>query len=219
VMMLPTDKPNLFQLLQGVYDFYAKDLSEFALSVWWAAMKPFDLPAVKDALNRHCVNPDGGQFLPKPADVIKLLAGGTQDASLVAWSKVDRAVRSIGTYRSVCFDDPIVNAVISDMGGWVSLGIKREDEWPFVAREFENRYRGYRLRGRGEVYPRHLPGIAERDNMARGLSHAEVVLIGNAEAAQRVMDGGVDVRLSTTTINVIVNRSMAQLEDKSERAA
>lgn len=109
-------------------------------------MKPFDLAAVKDALNRHCVNPDNGQFMPKPADVVKLLQGSSQDGALVAWAKVDRAVRQVGTYSTVVFDDPIIHRVVQDMGGWVALGDKREKEWPFVAKEFENRYRGYPMR-------------------------------------------------------------------------
>lgn len=217
--MQPTDKTGLFQLLQGVYDFYGKDLSEFALSVWWEAMRPFDFAAVRDALNRHCVNADGGQFLPKPADVVKLLAGGTQDAALMAWAKVDRTVRCVGTYRSVCFDDPIINAVIADMGGWVAFGTKEDREWPFVAKEFETRYRGYRLRGHLESYPRVLPGIVERDNASRGFAHTEIVLIGNAEAAQRVLAGGSDLRLTTTRVDVLASQALTRLADKSERAA
>jgi hypothetical protein len=35
--------------------------------------------------------------------------------------------------------------VISDMGGWVLLGSKGDGDWPFIAKEFENRYRGYRM--------------------------------------------------------------------------
>src|SRR5260363_342723 len=71
-----TAYPERFQaLIQGVYDFYGKDLSRFTLSLWWCAMRPYDLAAVTDALNRHCVNPDTGQFLPKPAGG-GVLAGG-----------------------------------------------------------------------------------------------------------------------------------------------
>ena len=108
----------------GVMSFYGKDLSRFALDVWWSALRNYDLAAVTQAFNRWLSNPDQGQFQPKPADVIKMLSGSTQDKAFAAWAKVDRAVRSVGAYASVAFDDPIIHRVIHDMGGWVGLGKK-----------------------------------------------------------------------------------------------
>jgi len=84
--------------------------------------------------------------MPKVADVIKMLQGSTQDSALTAWAKVDKAVRSIGTQMSVAFDDPLIHKVIQDMGGWLGLGQRQEAEWPFVAKEFETRYRGFKAR-------------------------------------------------------------------------
>ena len=187
--MSPQDSIRFASLISNVYAFYRQDHSEFALSVWWEAMKPFDFEAVSDALNRHCVNPDTGQFMPKPADVVRLLRGSTQDGALVAWAKVDRAVRTVGTYRSVAFDDPAINAVLQDMGGWVALGAKTEDEWPFVAKEFENRYRGYRQRGEFD-FPKWLPGIAEAQNAQTGQRVEPPVLIGDERKAKLVLQGG-----------------------------
>src|SRR5260363_431940 len=98
-----TAYPERFQaLIQGVYDFYGKDLSRFTLSLWWCAMRPYDLAAVTDALNRHCVNPDTGQFLPKPADVVRMLGGSTQDAALIAWRKSIRRCGVWGRIRASC---------------------------------------------------------------------------------------------------------------------
>lgn len=188
--MQPADHEKFSALLRGVYSFYRQDLSDFALSVWWEAMRPFDFAAVKDALNRHAVNPDNGQFLPKPADVVKLLRGSTQDGALVAWAKVDRAMRSVGTYASVVFDDPIIHRVVADMGGWVLLGYAVEDEWPFKAKEFENRYRGYRSRSEFE-YPRQLVGMEEHENARAGFAgQHRVVMIGDESECQRVLRGG-----------------------------
>lgn len=190
--MTDTDKADFFRLIAGVHSFYRQEISDFANGVWWAAMKPFDLDAVKDALNRHCVNPDNGQFMPKPADVVKLLQGSSQDGALVAWAKVDRAIRQVGTYSTVVFDDPIIHRVLQDMGGWVALGAKQEKEWPFVAREFENRYRGYRTQGGAGEYPRALVGIAEAQNGQNGFKSQAPVLIGNAGKAKKVLANGTD---------------------------
>src|SRR5690606_37756580 len=190
--MKDSDKAQFFTLIGGVYAFYRQDMSEFAGSVWWQAMQPYEFAAVADALNRHCVNPDTGQFMPKPADVVKMLQGSTQDSAMVAWSKVDKGVRQVGTYSSVVFDDPIIHRVIHDMGGWVALGSKDENEWPFVAKEFQTRYRGYRVRNEIPEYPKQLIGIAESHNSREGHQSQPPVLIGNGEAAKRVLQGGTD---------------------------
>lgn len=191
--MIAAEKQQFYDLMADVYAFYRQDTSSFALGIWWDAMKPFDLAAVSNALSRHCVNPDNGQFMPKPSDVVKLLRGSTQDSALEAWAKVDKAVRSVGTYRSVTFDDPIILLVLQDMGGWVALGTKKEDEWPFVAREFENRYRGYATRPIQE-HPRWLPGIAEAQNVQAGQRVEPPVLIGDAARARAVLQGGSDTQ-------------------------
>lgn len=180
------------QLLVTVYAFYRVDMSPITLEIWWRAMKPFDLAAVNDAFNRHLVDADSGRFLPKPADVVRMIQGGSADGALQAWTKVDRAVRMVGTYQSVCFDDPAINAVIADMGGWVALGLKQEKDWAFVAKEFETRYRGYRMKGKLETYPRLLVGIAQSHNGKEGYESAPPVLIGDAKQAELVYRGGVD---------------------------
>lgn len=176
--------------ISGVMSFYGKGVSDFALDVWWAALKAFDLAAIREAFNRHLMSPDAGQFPPKPADIVRMLGGRSEDRALSAWAKVDRAVRSVGSYQSVAFDDPLIHRVLHDMGGWIALGQKTEDEWPFVAKEFENRYRGFAMRGETPDYPRALTGIAEAYNGAKGLRTDPPRLIGDPQAAQRVMSGG-----------------------------
>lgn len=175
----------------GVYAFYEKDLSDFSLDLWWRAMKRYDLSAIIEGFNRHVINPEQGKWLPKPADIIKMLDGGTQDSALLAWAKVDRAVREVGTYQSVFFDDPLIHKVLSDMGGWIPLGMKTEEEWPFVAKEFENRYRGYKSRNEKPEYRSHLIGLAEAHNSKEGHKIDKPVIIGNHEQALLVYRGGV----------------------------
>lgn len=193
--MQPTEHAAFFELIGNVYAFYRQDYSRFAGGVWLQAMQPFDLPAIADAMNRHCVNPDSGQFMPKPADIVRMLQGSTQDAALVAWSKVDKAVRSCGTYNSVVFDDAVIHRVVVDMGGWVLIGGKSDEEWPFVRNEFVNRYRGYRMRSETPEYLPVLIGIAEAQNNRSGQKSQPPILIGDAWAARRVMMGGNDSAL------------------------
>lgn len=190
-----TTPPATFaKRLAAVYAFYRQDFNQLVLSVWWEALKTYDEAAVADALSRHTVDPDKGHFCPKPADVVRLISGGKLDSSMLAWSKAERAIRSVGRYSSVVFDDPIIHAVVTDMGGWIKLCGITEDELPFRAKEFENRYAGYRTRGRMESYPRHLIGEAEGHNAAGGYRIDPPLMVGDPEACQRVFQGGGDKR-------------------------
>lgn len=177
-------------MLQAVAEYCGKPLSPGVIAIYWQGLKDLDLSAVRHALNAHVQNPDTGQFMPKIADVRRMLGGTTQDSALRAWAKVDKAVRHVGNYASVAFDDPLIHRVLHDMGGWVGLGTRREDEWPFVAREFENRYRGYAMRGERPEYPAVLIGLSDAENARTGFKQGAPRLIGDPVRAQRVMDGG-----------------------------
>lgn len=190
--MTPRDKHEFAALMAALGDYYGRELSDAVIGMYWQGLEHYDIAAVREALNRHMHNPDTGQFFPKIADISRMLAGTTQDAALVAWAKVDQAVRRIGTYADVVFDDPLVHRVLHDMGGWMGLGTKNEDEWPFVAKEFENRYRGYRIRSERPEYPPVLIGIAGAHNRKGNYALQPPMLIGDRLAARAVMKGGVD---------------------------
>ncbi len=189
--MTSNDFQKFKDVLAGVHDFYGKNLSQFGLDVWWKALKIHDFEAVSEAFSRHLMNTDEGQFMPKPAHILKMMEGTSQDSAMVAWSKVDSALRSVGTYQSVVFDDPLIHKVLQDMGGWIPLGTKTDDEWPFVAREFQTRYRGFKSRNQIPEYPSHLIGIAECHNSKEGFRIDPPSLIGNVEKAKQIMNKGI----------------------------
>jgi hypothetical protein len=184
--MQQSDYDEFVGMVSAVTELYGKAASEFTIGIWWAALRRYDLSAIRQAFDRHVRNPDTGQFAPKPADLIRMMGGTTQDSALVAWAKVDRALRVVGPYRSVVFDDALVHRVLTEMGGWVALGTKTEDEWPFIAKEFESRYRGYKMRNEVPEYPPVLVGMAEAQNQQVGFASEPPMLIGHAPAAEKV---------------------------------
>lgn len=202
------------EVIEGVYSFYGKDASSFALDVWWQALKPYDLAAIRDALGRHCVNPDNGQWLPKPADVVKMIEGSTLDSAVVAWTKVDRAVQAVGTYSTVVFDDALIHCVIAEMGGWPQLGQKKVDEWPFVTKEFQQRYRAYKSRRQTPAFPPKLIGLFDQQNRQNGHDDQNPVLIGDDARARDVL------RLGTTqpTLRITQHIETLMIEKKDVAA-
>lgn len=199
--MKQQDYFEFIELMSSVCELYSKaPLSEFTISIWWGALESFSFQEVRAGLSRHIQNPDNGQFFPKPADVVRALGGTTADSAAIAWSKLDRAVRSVGLYQDVAFDDAIIHAVVQDMGGWVAVCSKSDQEWPFVQREFENRYRGYATRRVTPDYPPILIGVASASNAMNAHEFrpelrnykSKPVLIGEVKRAQLVIAGGVE---------------------------
>lgn len=190
--MTHSDKPEFAALMAALGDYYARDISDAVIGMYWQGLQHYDLAAVRQALNRHMQNPDSGQFMPKIADIARMLGGTTQDAALVAWAKVDQAVRRVGNYADVVFDDPLIHRVLHDMGGWIALSTKTEDEWPFIAKEFENRFRGFRMRNEKPEYPPVLIGIAGAHNRKENHALQAPILIGDQAKAKAVMAGGTD---------------------------
>jgi hypothetical protein len=217
--MTNSDKPNFAALMTALGDYYARELSDAVIDMYWRGLQHYDLAVVKEALNRHMQNPDSGQFMPRIADIARMLGGTTQDAALVAWAKVDRAVRSVGTYADVVFDDPLIHRVLHDMGGWLALSTKSEDEWPFVAKEFENRYRGFRMRSERPEYPPVLIGIAGAHNRRAKLAVQEPILIGDQGGARAVMAGGTDKPLIGFTSAGQAAGLLGMVDDSGKAAA
>ena len=189
------DYERFLTVLTGVADYYAKELSEGVISLYWQGLKQYDIEAVEKSLWDHTQNPDNGQFMPKIADLTRAMQGRTQDQAAIAWSKVDSASRRVGTYQDVVFDDPIIHRVISDMGGWIWFGNQLEVEWPFIAKNFESRYRGYRLRCESPEYAPVLVGMANAQNQQNGFKVNSPILIGNQQKANSVMIGGTNAPL------------------------
>ena len=189
--MHDSDKGQFAELLTDVMAYYGKDASEFMLSIFWDALKRFDFADVSRAFNVHAQNPDNGQYAPRVADIMRMIEGSTQTQGMLAWSKVHKAIGSVGKMRSVAFDDPLIHAVIGDMGGWYQLCSCNEEDIPFKARDFEKRYQGYRSRREMPEFQAYLVGGHEADNRLNGYQHkSKPVLIGDPAKATRVMEAG-----------------------------
>jgi hypothetical protein len=176
----------------------ARELTKGVIDLYWNALQTYDLVAVRQAFDRHVKSPDAGQFMPKPADLIRMLGGTTLDAASAAWAKVERAVRRVGGHESVVFDDPLIHRAVDDMGGWPKLCETLEADLPFRQRDFVNLYRGWAMRREVPAYPGHLIGRFEAQNRLEGYKAPEPVLIGNAQDCLRVRDKGADQVMQIT---------------------
>ena len=203
--MQESDKREFASLLQATMDVYNKDISTDVIKIWWLAMSHFPIEQIKVGLSKYITSPDYGKFPPKPADIIFMMEGSSQDAALTAWNKVLEAISRAGTYKSVCFDDPIIHLCIDDIGGWIGLGETEEKELPFVQKRFEQTYRNYKSRGEFPAHKRYLIGRSEAQNNLQGYVSDKPILIGDKALAQQTLEGGSDKpRISISVAESVV---------------
>lgn len=187
--MRADDRKAFQSLLSDAMAFYRQDVTPFSLSVWWQACQPFDLEQVRKAMTAHAMDPERGQFSPRPADIVRALQGTNTDRALVAWGKVMEAMQHVGAYTSVAFDDPLIHVAVEDAGGWVAICRGGIDDLPHLQRRFCDTYRAYSRR-EDVQFPPYLRGAAEIENATRGYTSPEPLLIGNPDAARSVIERG-----------------------------
>ena len=178
-------------LVTNVCKFYRQDATEFTIDVWVNAMQPFDYGQVSRAFSAHLANPENGQYMPKPADIVKVLQGTSTDRAALAWGKTLEAMGSVGAYQDVVFDDPAIHAAVEDLGGWPKLCRTETKDLSYAQHRFSESYKAYA--GRGEFpYPRRLAGdrSPDSDYERRGLKLPQPALVGDREKAKAVFLGG-----------------------------
>jgi Domain of unknown function (DUF6475) len=192
---------QIVAVLTGVHSFYRVELSAFQARAWLRMLEGFEVEQVNRAFEAHMMDPTGGQFLPKPADVVKHLQGTQADRAALAWSKVLEAIQRVGGYATVAFDEAAIHCAIEDMGGWPAVCATRVDELPFVERRFCTAYRAH-LKA-GGAHPARLQGITDQTNAAGGYAAQAPVLIGNPEQCQAVIAAGSATHRAQITVQQI----------------
>lgn len=185
------DLEHFGHLMRALCELYDKPFSLEKVEIYYNALTRYPLEDVQRAFNAHAADPERGMFMPKPADVVRHLEGTGTARAQAAWTRVYDALRHVGPWQSVVFDDPRIHAVLSDMGGWIALGQLQEKEAPFRAREFETRYRAYLERPPRE-YPRQLLGHTAHAALMAGHPAPAPVLVGDPDAARQVYLAGGD---------------------------
>lgn len=189
--MTESDKPAFATLMTDALAFYGKDVSRFALDVWWQACQPFAFEQVTRALTRHAMDAERGQFAPKPADIVRQLSGTTTDRAMLAWGKVIDAASRVGAYSDVVFDDAAIHAAVEDLGGWPKLCRGEAKDLSYLQHRFCQSYTAYTDRGTFD-YPRRLGGDRSSDEMyqRRGLPPPKPAIVGDLAKARQVYAGG-----------------------------
>ena len=169
--MTPDEFTPLFEALCATAN---REPTEALSEAYWLGCSDMSAADWRSAVMRSIREGDGR--LPSPRTLREL--GGEispENRAITAWATVRQTVRRHGSYRSIDFEDPAINAAIRSMGGWVALCGKPSDEFDTWARkEFERQYRAWSEMP-GTEMARRLVGIAEAENGLR--YEAEVITV------------------------------------------
>lgn len=103
--------------------------------------------------------------LPMPAEIREYCLGLKEDDMQIkiseAKNKIETAIGSVGTYRTVAFDDPVIHLVINAYGGWIKLGMCPIDDFKnWLKFEFPKLYKSFSSR-KNSFIPMFLEGKGE----------------------------------------------------------
>lgn len=208
--MVFNEQNEFAQMLINIAVIYRHQINPNLLNLYWLVLQHYPWEEVVKAFELHLQDPDTGQFMPKPADIIRIIkGGGSQTQSLKAWTQVEQAIRIIGPYSSVVFDDAIIHAVLQEMGGWIKMCSTAAKELPFVAKEFQTRYTAYRYKAPSS-YPGYFVGLTEHQNTQQGFNRESLRLLGDQEKAKAVLNLAY---ANVTKLNVVTtSESSTELE-------
>ena len=170
------DLPQFAALLVITGELYSKSIPDYLTDLYWEALQKFDLAKIKQAFKLHINNPNGGQFFPKPADLIKIMS--KSQASKIAWIKVEYAIKKAGIYRSVEFDDPLIHATIAALGGWIKICSTLLKDWSWLVAEFQRQYEKLEFYP-SVIAPKHCHGLIEMMNNHSGYQSENPILVNN----------------------------------------
>lgn len=179
--MTDDDRRGFNALMQGLAENLGAQLSTPGIALRFEALKQFDFEDVKRATTSIAASRKYTS-MPTIADFLEHLGGGSaEDVAMVQAAIVWKAMKDHGASRSVCFDDPVTQAVIvQGFGGWQKMcGETTVDKQQWFYKDFCRTYGAF---ARQQVtHYGALPGWCDP------IRSKGPALIGNQERAQQVL--------------------------------
>ncbi len=165
--MQSEDKKRFTSLIQALAAQFRIETSEALFEGYWMALDDLSLADVERSV-RAAIR--GCERMPAGSELRRLAGEMTTGSRAVqAWGAMVKAIGQHGGYRSVDFDDVVINATIRNLGGWQKLCQTEEQELQkWVRKDFERIYSALTTSGITEEQAQHLVGVHEQANTAAG---------------------------------------------------
>lgn len=174
--MVESDRSDFGTVIEALAATFSREATEALLTGYWLGLSDVPLAQVKRAVVAAMRT---SRFMPSVAE-LRELSGELPLAvrTVKAWDVFERAVIEHGGYSSVCFDDPVINATIHQLGGWercCETETQRFDVW--LRKDFERVYAALCRSGVSRDRAGVLLGTFDRENNANGYALGPPALI------------------------------------------
>lgn len=134
------------------------------------------------------------KFMPSPAE-LRELAGEAkpEDAAERAWSQFSETISRHSSYKTLVFQDKIINAVVRSFGGLEVVIEYDEEQWQLFRARFLKAYASRVRTGVGEEESAPLLGVLDRVNE----TDANRVFVDAPRNAPRIAAASQNQRLSS----------------------
>lgn len=176
-MAFSTDElADFLRYLGALAASFGREADEATCMAYEIGLSDLPLASCRNAMvraMREC------RFMPSPAE-LRELAGvqKPKDRAVLAWEALDAAIVEHGYYRSVDFDDPVINATVRNLGGWERVcDLPAEEYSKWFRKEFERVYASLAAVGVGPEQSAPLLGYYAKQNSGNGQPIAPPVKI------------------------------------------
>lgn len=129
--MKQTDFKRFAVAWQAAQKVYGKTADADVISLCFRVLSQYELADIENALGAHLQDGEGGQYAPRPADIVRKLEGSKDSQVALAWADFRQATRS-----GEMPDDPALQQVIRRLGGLEFLGDKKSRDLDFMREQF-----------------------------------------------------------------------------------
>lgn len=143
MVMNVQDKGHFQSIMIGAGELYSKEITKPLLQIYFQALQSYTIEQVSSAFTAHMVDTKHGTFMPKPADLVRLIdkdKPNPEDKARISWIAVANSFS--GFYPDgFKLEDKIAAAALQSIGGRSAVGRCDASKMGFLERQFIDSYK------------------------------------------------------------------------------
>jgi len=181
--MTEKDMERFTFCMAALGEAFSQEITPLKIEIYFKALQDLPIDDIERA-TWEIINTRATASFPKVAEIRQAISGNLEDKAMLALEKVEKAMREVGAYRTVVFDDPVIHMVIESFdGGWPGLCAIPEREWKFARKDFLKLYQAMSKEKNRRPVPK-LVGIHEHINQLNGCEYkGRPVVVGDRKRA------------------------------------
>lgn len=185
------DRKRFAEMWAGTrVEIYDKPVTAEGIEMVFRALSRFTIEQVEHGITLHLNDTQNGQFPITPTHVVAQIEGRADERSGAAWSKLYKAIGSVGGYSDVVFDDPIIHSVVENEGGWQHICLMTEDDCKYMQARFMKQYAALVSKSGQFKFPKVLAGSINLSRKANNLELDPPQTVGDIKLCRAVYRGG-----------------------------